>query len=72
MLLASPSQFKRVSNDAIAGAACEDGFLNRRIELGVAVQASTDLGVLAFTIFTDNNEINISDLASAERTCDSF
>src|SRR4029077_16665575 len=65
-------EFKRVSNDAVACAACKNGFLHRHIVFAVAVQTPADFGVFTLAVLAHDDEVDLSRLASTERTCNSF
>src|SRR5712692_9739111 len=72
MFLACPSQLEGVGDDAVAGSARKDILLDRHLELGVSVEPSADLRVLSFTVFPNDDKVDVPRLPAAERTGDPF
>jgi hypothetical protein len=72
MFLSGASEFECVSNDAVDRAASEDDFLNGHVGGGVAIDASAYLGIFAFAVFADDDEIDVSCFAVRKRTDDSL
>src|SRR5579872_4805094 len=72
MLFSCAGQFEGISDDAIAGPACEYALLHRHIELGIPIEPPSHLRVFSFTVFTDDNEVDVSGLATAEGAGDSL
>ena len=66
MLLSGAGQFEGVGHDAIARTAGKDILLDHHLKFCVAIEASTCFGVLALTVFPNDDEVDVSGVAAAE------